>query len=123
MTELFPFDGDDLVKKINCLLHYSSFLVGQNDVFEISVDWRNTSSAKQNILLCWTFAPSEAELDKEEGIIFESRTYLLHQLRDFLYPEFMLTNVTISSDMATVEATIKNYVKSICNKPPPQLIS
>ena len=123
MTELFPFDGDDLVKKINCLLHYSSFLVGQNDVFEISVDWGNTSSAKQNILLCWTFAPSEAELDKEEGIIFESRTYLLHQLRDFLYPEFMLTNVTISSDMATVEATIKNKVKRISNKPPPQLIS
>ena len=119
MTELFPFDGDDLVKKINCLLHYSSFLVGQNDVFEISVDWGNTSSAKQNILLCWTFAPSEAELDKEEGIIFESRTYLLHQLRDFLYPEFMLANVTISSDMATVEATIANYVKRNCNKPLP----
>ena len=119
MTELFPFDNDDLVKNINCLLHYSSFMVGQNDVFNISVDWGNTRSAKKNILLCWTFAPSEAELDEEKNIIFESRTHLLHQLRDFLYPEFMLANVTISSDMATVEATIVNYVKRIFNKPPP----
>ena len=116
MATIFFLDGEDLVKKINCLLRYSSYHVIRDDQFSISVDW-NTSSAKKDILLHWNFGPNEAELDEDEGIIFESRWYLLQQLKDFLYPEFWLINETVSDDLSTVDAKIVNYVKRIFKQP------
>ena len=51
MAEIFSLDGEDLVKKINCLLRYSSYYVDRDDEFSISVDW-DTGSAKK--ISCYT---------------------------------------------------------------------